>query len=95
VTILVSSKRQGKGDEARPIVTTAEITCVGDMKPNLILSGPGKVGERTVYIGIDAQKIFFNTASGALVGVLQQDNGAPSPFTRETRFDAKTGYSFH
>ena len=93
LTIGADSRIEGKGDEARAIVTNVKITCVGDMKPELILSGPKKVGERTVYISIDAQKIFFNTASGALVGVLQPDLGAPNPFTKKMHFDPKTGYS--
>ncbi len=74
VTIRVSSKHVEDGVDSmgkpkfKAVPKVVSITSEGDMKPELILSGPAQRGEVNVYVGIDGRKHYFDLKTGAALG---------------------------
>jgi hypothetical protein len=88
VVIGVSSKRvEGGNDEfGKPRFKTVPelvgVACEGDIKPELVLSGPKQQGEVNVYVFVDGRKHYFDAKTGVALGSQLRPNEKRRDFVK-------------
>jgi transcriptional regulator with XRE-family HTH domain len=68
VDIATGSQVTTEGKARRVTVLKKTVTKESDMTTEAILKGPTKRGEVNSYVSVDGKKIYFDAATGALIG---------------------------